>query len=211
MPNVLVLKAPRRHACNAFWCFSRHFFARERSQKFKVMKFWNFGSEKRGGFSVANFLTIFHRKNSLKFCHRKSRHIHCKKRNLPPGTLGASSPNIFGRKTSHHVTDASCWVKGSWRYPSEASYPQHAQQLALEKRLTMVHGQGNSKQHIDMSTTTNGRLIFIHTSTAGRCCIFLPFQRQRCIKLRVLWAQCFYAPLALNCQKREHIPALGGV
>ena len=41
------------------------YFTRERSQKFKVMKFWNFGSEKCGGFLVANFLLIFPPKTSL--------------------------------------------------------------------------------------------------------------------------------------------------
>ena len=53
----------------------------------------------------------------------------------------------------------------------------------------------------------NGRLIFIHI----QCWEVLPFltiQRQRCIKFRVLRAQDFDTPLALNCQKGQHLPAL---
>ena len=37
---------------------------------------------------------------------------------------------------------------------------------------------------------------------------FLALQRQRCTKFRVLRAQDFYTPLALNCQKGQHLPAL---
>ena len=37
---------------------------------------------------------------------------------------------------------------------------------------------------------------------------FLAIQRQRCIKFRVLRAQDFYTPLALNCQKGQQLPAL---
>ena len=51
----------------------------------------NFGSEKCRGFLVANFLSVFARKNRLKVCHRKLHHIlHCKKRNLSPGTHSGS-------------------------------------------------------------------------------------------------------------------------
>ena len=35
--------------------FGKTFLTRERSQKFKVIKFWNFGSETYGGLLVANF------------------------------------------------------------------------------------------------------------------------------------------------------------
>ena len=52
-----------------------------------------------------------------------------------------------------------------------------------------------------------GRLLFIHL----QCWEVLPFltiQRQRCIKFRVLRAQDFYTPLALNCEKGQHLPAL---
>ena len=52
-----------------------------------------------------------------------------------------------------------------------------------------------------------GRLIFIHL----RCWEVLPFcrfQHQRCIKLRVLRAQDFYAPLALKTAKGQHLQAL---
>ena len=67
---------------------------RERCQKFQVMKFWNFGilgSEECGGFLVANYLSPFHWKNRLNICHRKLHHIlHCKKRNLSPGTHSGS-------------------------------------------------------------------------------------------------------------------------
>ena len=37
---------------------------------------------------------------------------------------------------------------------------------------------------------------------------FFTIQRQQCIKFRVLRAQDFYTPLALNCQKGQHLPAL---
>ena len=53
----------------------------------------------------------------------------------------------------------------------------------------------------------NGRLIFIHL----QCWEVLPFltiQRQRYIKSRVLRVQDFYTPLALNCEKGQHLPAL---
>ena len=51
------------------------------------------------------------------------------------------------------------------------------------------------------------RLIFIHL----QCWEVLPFcrfQRQRCIKIRVLRAQDFYTPLALQTAKGQHLPAL---
>ena len=53
----------------------------------------------------------------------------------------------------------------------------------------------------------DGRLIFIHL----QCWEVLPFcrfQRQRCIKIRVLRAQDFYTPLALKTAKGQHLPAL---
>ena len=37
---------------------------------------------------------------------------------------------------------------------------------------------------------------------------FCRFERQRCIKIRVLRAQDFYTPLALKTAKRQHLPAL---
>ena len=52
-----------------------------------------------------------------------------------------------------------------------------------------------------------GRLIFIHL----QCWEVLPFccfQRQRCIKVRVLRAQDFHTPLALKTAKGQHLPAL---
>ena len=52
-----------------------------------------------------------------------------------------------------------------------------------------------------------GRLIFIH----HQCWEVLPFcrfQRQRCIKIRVLRAQNFYTPLPLKTAKGQHLPAL---
>ena len=64
---------------------------RERSQKCKVMKFGNFGSEKCGGFSVAKFVSVFPRKKRLKICHRElHRNLHCKRRDLSPGTHSES-------------------------------------------------------------------------------------------------------------------------
>ena len=59
---------------------------------------------------------------------------------------------------------------------------------------------GNFANHI-------GRLIFVHL----QCWEVLPFcrfQRQRCIKIRVLRAQDFYTPLALKTAKWQHLPAL---
>ena len=53
----------------------------------------------------------------------------------------------------------------------------------------------------------HGRLIFIHL----QCREVLPFgrfQRQRCIKIRVLRPQDFYTPLALKTAKGQHLPAL---
>ena len=53
----------------------------------------------------------------------------------------------------------------------------------------------------------SGRLIFIHL----QCWEVLPFcrfQRQRCIKVRVLRAQDFYTPLALKTAKGQPLPAL---
>ena len=52
-----------------------------------------------------------------------------------------------------------------------------------------------------------GRLVFIH----HQCWEVLPFcrfQRQRCIKIRVLRAQDFYTPLALKTANGQHLPAL---
>ena len=52
-----------------------------------------------------------------------------------------------------------------------------------------------------------GRLILIHL----QCWEVLPFcsfQRQRCIKIRVLRAQDFYTPLAPTTAKGQHLPAL---
>ena len=49
--------------------------------------------------------------------------------------------------------------------------------------------------------------MFIH----HQCWEVLPFcrfQRQRCIKIRVLRAQDFYTPLALKTAKGQHLPAL---
>ena len=53
----------------------------------------------------------------------------------------------------------------------------------------------------------DGRLIFIHL----RCWEVLPFltsQRQRCIKILCPKDPEFHTPLALNCQKGQHLPAL---
>ena len=56
-------------------------------------------------------------------------------------------------------------------------------------------------------STDHGRLIFIH----HQCLEVLPFcrfQRQQCIKIRVLRAQDFYTPLALKTATGQHLPAL---
>ena len=66
--------------------------------------------------------------------------------------------------------------------------------LAEQDRNTWCHGLA-------------GRLIFIH----HQCWEVLPFwrfQRQRCIKIRVLRAQDFYTPLALKTAKGQLLPAL---
>ena len=63
------------------------------------MKFGSFGSEKCGGFLVANCLSIFPRKNRLKLCHRKfttfftARKDNCRLEL----TLGACSPNTLAQ------------------------------------------------------------------------------------------------------------------
>ena len=65
----------------------------------------------------------------------------------------------------------------------------------------------SNRTKIAISNRRAGRLIFIHL----QCWEVLPFftiQRQQCIKFRVLRARDFYAPLALNCQKGQHLPAL---
>ena len=60
---------------------------------------------------------------------------------------------------------------------------------------------------LQLEVSCFGRLIFIH----HQCWEVLPFcrfQRQRCIKIRVLGAQDFYTPLALKTAKGQHLPAL---
>ena len=52
-----------------------------------------------------------------------------------------------------------------------------------------------------------GRLIFIHLQF-WEVLFFFTIQRQRCIQFRVLRAQNFCTPLALNCEKGQHLPAL---
>ena len=69
----------------------------------------------------------------------------------------------------------------------------------------MGHGKAAEKE--PEKTAGTGRLIFIH----HQCWEVLPFcrfQRQRCIKIRVLRAQDFYTPLALKTAKGQHLPAL---
>ena len=56
-------------------------------------------------------------------------------------------------------------------------------------------------------TAEIGRLIFIHL----QCWEVLPFltsQRQWCIKILCPKGPEIYTPLALNCQKGQHLPAL---
>ena len=55
-----------------------------------------------------------------------------------------------------------------------------------------------------------GRLIFIHHQ-CWEVLSFLTIQRQRCIKILCPKDPEFYSPLALNCQKGQHLPAPGGV
>ena len=52
-----------------------------------------------------------------------------------------------------------------------------------------------------------GRQIFIHLQ-CWELLSLLTIQRQQCIKFRVLREQDSYAPLALNCQKEQHLSAL---
>ena len=69
--------------------------------------------------------------------------------------------------------------------------------------LVVLQRLGTQIHHLSFS----GRLIFIHL----QCWEVLPFclfQRQRCIKIRVLRAQDFYTPLALKTAKGQHLPAL---
>ena len=59
----------------------------------------------------------------------------------------------------------------------------------------------------DRSGRPVGRLIFIHL----QCWVLLSFcrfQRQRCIKIRVLRALDVYTPLALKTAKGQRLPAL---
>ena len=59
----------------------------------------------------------------------------------------------------------------------------------------------------EMKVGESGGLIFMHL----RCWKVLPFltiQRQRCIKMLCPKDPEFYTPLALNCQKGQHLPAL---
>ena len=51
-----------------------------------------------------------------------------------------------------------------------------------------------------LSCADNGRRIFIHLQ-CWEVLLFLTILRQWCIKIRVLRAEDFYTPLALNCQK----------
>ena len=70
-----------------------------------------------------------------------------------------------------------------------------------------VKERGTLKVQIQTPQIQPGRLMFIH----HRCWEVLPFclfQRQRCIKIRVLRAQDFYTPLALKTAKGQHLPAL---
>ena len=52
-----------------------------------------------------------------------------------------------------------------------------------------------------------GRLIFVHLQ-CWEVYNICRFQRQRCIKVRVLRAQDFYTPLALKTAKGQHLQAL---
>ena len=53
----------------------------------------------------------------------------------------------------------------------------------------------------------NGRVIFIHFQ-CWEVLRILTFQRQRCIKILCTKDPEFYTPLALNCHKGQHLPAL---
>ena len=58
-----------------------------------------------------------------------------------------------------------------------------------------------------LKTASGGSLILIHL----HCWEVLPFltmRRQRCIKILCPKDPEFYTPLALNCQKGKHLPAL---
>ena len=72
-------------------------FTHERSQLFKVMKFWNFGSETCGGFLVADFLSIFSRKIGFKFVTENFTAFFTASKDIChlELTLGASSPSNF--------------------------------------------------------------------------------------------------------------------
>ena len=73
--------------------------------------------------------------------------------------------------------------------------------------MRWVYHPGRKDAAFLLTVEKLGRLIFIHL----QCWEVLPFcrfQRQRCIKIRVLSAQDFYTPLALQTAKGQHLPAL---
>ena len=88
------------------------FSARERSQRFKVMKILKFWKCKLwrifGGKCSVNFL----QENRLNNCHRKLHHIlHCKRRNLSSGT------HLSGTDDSQHDSRESIRAKHSQLKP----------------------------------------------------------------------------------------------
>ena len=94
----------------------------------------------------------------------------------------------------------------SWFPVWEANHPLPSNPLALQA-LFSSRFAGEKKAQSDREMGFNGRLIFIH----HQCWEVLPFcrfQRQWCIKIRVLRAQDFYTPLALKTAKGQHLPAL---
>ena len=78
----------------------------------------------------------------------------------------------------------------------------NSEESIFTTRLCGAHAQERTR-HINI----NGRLILIYHQ-CWEVLSFLTIQRQRCIKILCPKDPEFYTPLALNCQKGQHLPAL---
>ena len=98
-------------------------------------------------------------------------------------------PRVWSLNGSTTQTGRCCTLSSKCRISSITCTRSCAGPVALPHSMLLV--------------CNYGRLISIHL----QCWEVLPFlaiQRQRCIKFRVLRAQDFYTPLALNLQKGQH-------
>ena len=74
-------------------------------------------------------------------------------------------------------------------------------------REDLVANSDGCAELSERGVQVSGRPIFIHLQ-CWKVLPFLTIQRQRYIKFRVLRTQDVYTPLALNCQKGQHLSAL---